>query len=81
MDCLYGLVVGGSGGAEWNRMDALALDFHRRVRAGYQALIAAEPARWVVVDAAQPVEALSAQIGDIAAARLRRSEKTLSHND
>src|SRR5258708_19578601 len=28
---------------EWNRMDALALDFHRRVRDGYLALIAAHP--------------------------------------
>jgi dTMP kinase len=43
-------------GAEWNRLDDYALDFHRRVREGYQKLIAQEPERWVVLDAAKPVE-------------------------
>jgi dTMP kinase len=41
---------------EWNRLDAEALDFHQRVRAGYMELIAQEPARWVVIDAARPVK-------------------------
>lgn len=57
-------------GAEWNRLDAYALDFHRRVRAGYHELIAAEPARWVVFDAAQPVDALCAEIVAVVAARV-----------
>lgn len=42
--------------AEWNRLDAYGESFHERVRAGYQALAAAEPQRWVVVDASQPQE-------------------------
>lgn len=41
-------------GAEWNRLDAYALEFHRRVRQGYLELAAAEPQRWVVVDASRP---------------------------
>ena len=41
-------------GDEWNRLDAYDVAFHRRVRAGYLALAAAEPQRWMVVDAAQP---------------------------
>jgi len=36
---------------EWNRLDAYALEFHQRVRAGYLELAAREPERWVVVDA------------------------------
>jgi dTMP kinase len=61
-------------GDEWNRMDTHALDFYRRVRAGYHALIAAEPARWVAFDATLPVEALHAQL---AAAADERLPKTL----
>ncbi|RMG84277.1 MAG: dTMP kinase [Chloroflexi bacterium] len=33
-------------GDEFNRLDDMALDFHRRVYQGYEALIAAEPQRW-----------------------------------
>jgi dTMP kinase len=43
-------------GQEFNRLDAHALDFHRRVREGYRKLIAQEPERWVVLDGARPVE-------------------------
>jgi dTMP kinase len=39
--------------SEWNRMDALTVDFHRRVRAGYLQMVKQEPARWVLVDASQ----------------------------
>jgi dTMP kinase len=38
-------------GGEWNRLEALDLDFHQRVRQGYQQLAAEEPQRWVRVDA------------------------------
>ncbi len=34
-------------GDEWNRLDALNADFHRRVRAGYLELTKAEPSRWI----------------------------------
>jgi dTMP kinase len=36
-----------------NRLDAFELAFHQRVRAGYHELAAAEPDRWVIIDAAQ----------------------------
>ena len=62
-------------GGEWNRMDAESEAFYRRVQAGYAALIAAEPARWARVDAAQSREAVGAavrQCVDIAWATVRR---------
>ncbi len=49
-------------GGEWNRLDAMALDFHKRVRDGYHALVAAEPKRWVVINAAQSVEKVQVDI-------------------
>ncbi|HEY88632.1 MAG TPA: dTMP kinase [Thermoflexia bacterium] len=41
---------------EMNRLDRETLAFHRRVYAGYLALLAEEPERWVTVDAAQSIE-------------------------
>ena len=38
-------------GEEWNRLDDFELAFHQRVYDGYQALAAAEPQRWLCVDA------------------------------
>jgi len=40
---------------EWNRMEAEALAFHQRVRVGFLTLVAAEPERWLVVDATQSI--------------------------
>lgn len=40
---------------QWNRMEAKALAFHERVRAGYLAMASTDPARWLVVDAGQSV--------------------------
>lgn len=48
-----------AGQGEWNRMDQLELDFHRRVRAGYLEMAQAEPERWLVVDATAPVEEIN----------------------
>ena len=45
-----------AGEAEWNRMDQQEIAFHRRVRQGYLQMVAAEPERWVVIEAAQPVD-------------------------
>jgi len=41
---------------EWNRLDAYEDAFHERVRQGYLALAEAEPARWIVIDAARTKE-------------------------
>lgn len=57
-------------GGEWNRLDAMEMAFHQRVREGYQQLIAAEPHRWVTIDAAQPIEKVQADILTILLPRL-----------
>ncbi len=51
-------------GEEMNRLDRETLAFHRRVREGYQALIAADPSRWVTIDARGSVEAVHARLQD-----------------
>jgi dTMP kinase len=58
--------------ADWNRLDDLALAFHERVREGYQALLKAEPARWVMIDGDRPVETVQADVRHVV---LRRLEK------
>jgi len=50
----------GSAG-EWNRMEDKALAFHEAVRHGYLQM-AAESARWLVIDAGQSVERIHTQI-------------------
>ncbi|WP_376788429.1 dTMP kinase [Thermoflexus sp.] len=62
IDVELGLTRRRISGDAWTRLDALELSFHRRVREGYQALAAAEPARWVVIDASQPIEAVQTAI-------------------
>jgi dTMP kinase len=57
-------------GAEWNRMDALSLAFHRRVHEGYLALIAQQPARWVQISAQDDPDAVHVQVRDAVLARL-----------
>jgi len=44
--------------------------FHARVRAGYLALVAAAPARYAVVDAGRPEDAVLAEVLETVAARL-----------
>ena len=41
---------------EWNRLDAYAEAFHKRVRQGYLALAKQEPERWLIIDASQDKE-------------------------
>ncbi len=57
-------------GEEYNRLDAHSKAFYQRVYGGYQALIAAEPDRWVVVNAGLSPEEVAAQIREIVSARL-----------
>lgn len=49
-------------GEEMNRLDLEAVAFHRQVREGYHILAAADPARWVIVDAERPVETIQAEL-------------------
>ena len=58
------------GGGEWNRMDDLAVEIHRRVRAGYWEMVAQEPARWVVMDGAREAETIAVEIQEIVERRL-----------
>jgi len=58
-------------GAEWNRLDAYQLEFHRRVREGYLELARQEPARWVRVDAGQAWELVQAALRDAILKRLQ----------
>ena len=50
------------GGGEWNRLDDQAVEFHRRVRAGYVQMMREEPDRWVRIDAARLVEEIQMDI-------------------
>lgn len=43
----------------YDRLEAEAADFHRRVRDGFLVLAEAEPDRFLVVDAVQPLEAIA----------------------
>ena len=47
---------------EWNRMDDYALQFHERVRNGYLEMAAAEPNRFVIINADRPKEAVHEDI-------------------
>jgi dTMP kinase len=46
--------------SQWNRMEQETLAYHQRVREGYWQMAAAEPGRWLLVDADQAVEAVQA---------------------
>ncbi|MCC7361802.1 MAG: dTMP kinase [Anaerolineales bacterium] len=70
LDAAAGLARRQTGGVEWNRLDDYALAFHQRVRAGYLALAAAEPQRWVTFDALQDKAELAAGIQQLVLARL-----------
>lgn len=53
-----------SRGGAADRLEAEAFEFHAAVRAGFLGFAAAEPGRYLVLDAAQPAEELSEQIID-----------------
>ncbi|BDI21532.1 dTMP kinase [Herbiconiux sp. L3-i23] len=48
----------------YDRLEAEAADFHSRVREAYLALAAAEPERFLVLDASRPVDDLAGDIRD-----------------
>ncbi len=48
--------------AEWNRMEAKAIAFHKRVRAGYLQLARQNPDRWLILDASLPKADIQAHI-------------------
>ncbi len=62
IDVEAGLARRRTGGGEWNRMDDQTVEFYRRVREGYQVLMAEEPQRWVSIDAARDVAEIQRNI-------------------
>ena len=54
----------------YDRLEAEADDFHARVRAGYLGLAAAEPERFLVLDATLPLDELAARIRERVSALL-----------
>ncbi len=57
-------------GEEFNRLDDMEMEFHRRVYEGYEALITAEPKRWQRINATQTVEKIQTDIVAILDERL-----------
>ena len=58
-------------GGEWNRLDALQLEFYQRVRQGYFQLVEEEPERWIVIDAMQPFEQVQQAIRQVVIRQLK----------
>jgi dTMP kinase len=63
-------------GEEWNRLDDMEIDFHRRAYAGYKKLIRADKERWLCINADQPPEQVQAEIIKTLAARLPEIEQS-----
>lgn len=57
-------------GEDWNRLDDLQLEFHRRVYDGYQQLISEQPQRFLRVNAEGTPEAVRAALLDVLLPRL-----------
>lgn len=70
LDVTRGLSRRRDEGEEMNRLDQESVAFHERVRAGYHRLAAAEPARWVMIDADRPVSIVAAEIRNAVSRRL-----------
>ncbi len=71
LDPAAGLARRAGAAGEPNRLDREAPEFHARVRAGYLELARGEPARFVVLDASLPPEALEARIWKAVEPRLK----------
>jgi dTMP kinase len=57
-------------GGDWNRLDALELEFHQRVRQGYLELARKEPRRWAVIQTNREEDPVWADILQAVAARM-----------
>lgn len=73
IDVELGLKRKTQNGAEWNRLDAYTIEFHRRVRNGYLEMVKAEPKRWVVVDASAEWEKVQADLREQILRRIPRT--------
>jgi dTMP kinase len=62
-------------GGDWNRLDAYDLAFYQRVRQGYQEMAHAEPGRWTIIDAGQPLDQVQESIRAVVLERLERRQR------
>jgi dTMP kinase len=70
IDVARGLARRRAENEEMNRLDLEEVAFHERVRAGYHALAAAEPSRWVIIDADRPAAVVREAIRQAVEVRL-----------
>jgi dTMP kinase len=70
IDVAQGLARRQGIGNEMNRLDLETIEFHNRVRDGYRILAAAEPERWVTIEAGRPSREVQAELRRIVTARL-----------
>lgn len=73
IDPVEGIRRRSSGGGEWNYLDANPAEYHQRVRQGYLELAAADPGRWVTLDAGRPRDAIQADLCRLVLARLEQA--------
>lgn len=66
---------------EADRIEKENADFHERVRTGFRALAAADPERYLVVDAGQKVTDIAAQVRARAITDMRKLSTATSRND
>jgi dTMP kinase len=67
---------GEKNGAQWDRLDAETTTFHELVRQGYLDIAAAEPERWIVLDATLPQDDLEQQIWELVKNRLPPQDRS-----
>ncbi|NTV35804.1 MAG: dTMP kinase [Anaerolineaceae bacterium] len=56
---------------EWNRLDAYAVAFHQRVRAGYLEMAKAESERWQIIDAGQSYQEVQTALFKLVASKIK----------
>ncbi|MFN2189137.1 MAG: dTMP kinase [Candidatus Promineifilaceae bacterium] len=62
VDITTGLSRRETGGVEMNRMDLQATAFYERVQRGYLELAAAEPDRWIIIDANRSIDVVQGEL-------------------
>ncbi len=77
IDVERGLARRKDGGEEMNRLDLEMVSFHQRVRQGYHKLAAADPSRWIIIDADRPVEIVQADLRKVVLDQLRQAKLAL----
>lgn len=75
MEAEAGIQRRSKGGDEMNRMDLQTAAFYRRVREGYLTMAAAEPQRWLIIDADRAVDEVQCDIRKAVQERLNVSER------